>query len=90
MAYGGSQTKGPIGAVAASRIQATSATYIAAHSNAVSLIHWARLGIQPASLWMLVRFVNHWATMGTPLNFYFKVSQGSDFDSFILNHYNIS
>ena len=24
------------------------------------------LGIEPASSWMLVRFVNHWATMGTP------------------------
>ena len=31
-----------------------------------SLTHWARPGIQPASLWMLIRFVNHRATTGTP------------------------
>ena len=47
MAYGGSQAKGPIGAVASSlhqgqsngQIQAVSVTYITAHSNAGSLTH---------------------------------------------------
>ena len=32
-----------------------------------SLTHWERPGIQPASSWMPVRFVNHWATTGTPV-----------------------
>ena len=30
--------------------------YTTAHSNAGSLPHWARLGIEPVSLWILVRF----------------------------------
>ena len=48
-------------------IWAASVTYTTAHGNAGSLIHWARPGIEPASSsWMLVRFVNHWATTGTP------------------------
>ena len=40
-AYGGSQARDPIGATAYSnaRIQATSATYSTAHSNAGSLTH---------------------------------------------------
>ena len=38
-------------------IQATSAIYTTAHSNAGSLTSWVRPGIQPVSLWMLVRFV---------------------------------
>ena len=41
-------------------------TYTTAYSNARSLTHWARPGIEPVSSWMLVRFVNWWATMGTP------------------------
>ena len=39
-------------------IQATSATYITAHSNTGSPTHWARSGIEPASLWILVGFVS--------------------------------
>ena len=37
---------------------ATSVTYTIAHSNAGSLTHWARPGIKPESLWMLVRFIS--------------------------------
>ena len=37
-----------------------------AHSNARSLTHGARPGINPASSWILVGFVTHWATTGTP------------------------
>ena len=48
------------------RIQAASSTYPTGHSSARSLTHWARSGIKPATTWFLVRFVNHWATMGTP------------------------
>ena len=36
------------------------------HSNARSLTHWVRPGIEPVSSWMLVGFINHWATTGTP------------------------
>ena len=36
------------------------------HSNARSLTHWGRPGIEPASSWILVGFVNHWAMKGTP------------------------
>ena len=43
-----------------------SVTYTTAHRNAWSLTHWGRPGIQPASSWRLVGFVNHWATKGTP------------------------
>ena len=39
-------------------VWATSATYTTAHSNTRSLTHWVRLGIQPASSWILVRFVS--------------------------------
>ena len=42
-------------------IWAISGTYITAHSNARSLTHWMRSGIEPSSSWILVRFINHWA-----------------------------
>ena len=35
------------------------------HGNAGSLTHWARPGMEAMSSWILVRFVNHWATTGT-------------------------
>ena len=37
------------------------------------LTHWARLGIEPASSWILVRFVNCWAMKGTLRTKYFKI-----------------
>ena len=55
-------------------IQTTSVTYTTAHSNARFLIHWARTWIKPKTSWFPVRFVNHWATTGTPV-------QGSGPDS---------
>ena len=55
-ANGGSQAWGPIWAVVASLRQG--------HSNAGSLTHWSRPGIEPTSSWMLVGFVNHWAMTG--------------------------
>ena len=36
-----------------------------------SLTHWVRPGIKPESSWMLVGFINHWATKGSPF-FFFK------------------
>ena len=53
-----SQTRG--------RIRAASATYPTAHSNAESLTHCVRPGIEPTSSWILVGFVTCWATTGTP------------------------
>ena len=72
-AYGGSHARGQSRAVAASlhcshnaKLQASSATYYTtAHCNARFLTHWARPGIVPESLSILVGFVNHWSTMGT-------------------------
>ena len=46
------------------RIQAASSTYSIAHGNARSLTHWVRPGI-------LVGFVTHWATQGTPCMSFF-------------------
>ena len=48
------------------RVRAASVTYTTAHGNNGSLTDWARSEIKPASSWILVRFVNHWATTGTP------------------------
>ena len=39
-------------------IQATSATYTTTHSNSRYLTHCVMPGIQPASSWILVRFIN--------------------------------
>ena len=67
--YGSSQARAWIGAIAAglchshsnagSRIQAEPATSTTAHGNVGSSTHWARPGIEPASSWMPVRFLNH-------------------------------
>jgi len=40
-------------------------TYTTAHGNAGSLTHWARPGIEPATLCMLVKICFRWATTGT-------------------------
>ena len=42
------------------------ATYITTHSNAGSLTHWMRPGVESVSSQILVGFVNRWATKGTP------------------------
>ena len=52
-------------------IQAKSAAYTRAHSNAGYLTHWARPGDKPISTWTIVRFVTYWATTGTPDCFHF-------------------
>ena len=50
-------------------IRGASVTYATACSSARSLTHWARPEIEPASSWILVGFVTHWATVGTPVLF---------------------
>ena len=40
------------------QIRAVSAAYTTAYGNARSLTHWARPGIEPASSWILVRFIS--------------------------------
>ena len=65
VAYGGSQARGwmwscscrPTPEPQQSGIQAESVTYTTAHGNDGSPTHWARLGIDPATSWFLVRFV---------------------------------
>ena len=49
---------GPTPQLQQCQIWASSATYTTAHDNAWSLTHWARPGIEPMSLWMLVRFIS--------------------------------
>ena len=76
-AYGGSLDYGSNWSCSCQRIpqaqqhpiRAVSVTYTTAPRNAGSLTHWVRPGIQPASSWMLVGFVNHWAMTGTPHDF---------------------
>ena len=41
--------------------------------NARSLTYWARPWIEPISLWILVRFLTHWATTGTPTQFWIDI-----------------
>ena len=61
-----SKAGGQIGAAAAGLCQShsnvgsrpRSATFTTAHGNAGSLIHRARPGIKPASLWIVVRFIS--------------------------------
>ena len=57
-AHGGSQARG--------RIRAVAAGLHLSHSKAGSSTHWMRSGIEPATPWFLVGFVNHWAMTGTP------------------------
>ena len=74
--YGSSQDRSQIGAAAASHSHSPSNTGSElrlqstpeAHGSARSLTCWARPGIEPSSLWILVGFVSRWATMGTPHN----------------------
>ena len=47
-------------------------TYTLAYGNARSLTHWARPGIEPASSWIVVRFITCWATSGTPVSYLFQ------------------
>ena len=73
-AYRASQARGQIRAVASSLHYSHRNTGSklplrptpTAHSNARSLTHWMRPGIEPTSSWILVRFINHWTMMGTP------------------------
>ena len=79
-AYGSSQARDWIRAAAASlyhsrsnagsepRLQPTPQFKV----NTRSLTHWARPRIEPASSWILVRFVTHWATTGTAKVNYFS------------------
>ena len=81
MAYGSSQARGLTGAAAASlhhshsnaRIWAMSVIYTAAQSNARSLNHWIRPGIEPLSSWTLVGLL----TPEPPQELHFKQSLNS-------------
>ena len=51
------------------QIQAESATYTTAHSNAGSPTHWVRPWIEPASSWILIRFISAVPHRNSPLDF---------------------
>ena len=83
-AYGGFQARGrisyschPTPQPQQCGIWAPSATYTTAHGNAGSLTHWARPGIEPASSWMLIRFVSTSPQKEFPyfILFYFILNQ---------------
>ena len=57
MPYRSSPIRGRIGASAACLHQ----------RHVASLTRWARPGMEPLTSWILIWFVSHWATMGTPL-----------------------
>ena len=84
--YGSSQARG--------WIRAAAADVHHSHSNARSELHlWATLqlaaigilnplskaGVEPASSWILVRFLTRWATVGIPMSYFF-------YDLWTLNH----
>ena len=83
-ACGSSQARGQIRAVASglhhSQTQGVSETHTTAHGHAGSLTHWVRPGIETSTSWVLVGFVNHWATTRTLIffnfNFHFSVFLG--------------
>ena len=73
LAYGDSQARGLIRAIAASLSHSQSNARSHLHlppamscSSDGSLIHWVRPGLEPVSSWILLRFVICWAKMGTP------------------------
>ena len=66
-------------------IRAASATHTTAHSNAGSSTHQARPGIEPATSWFLVGFINHCVTMGTPVSFTDYSFQPEEFSITLLN-----
>ena len=68
-AYGCSQTRGWIGAAAAGLHHSHSHTRSKLHPRPTPQLagiarDQTRSGIQPESSWILVRFINHWATNG--------------------------
>ena len=72
-AYGGSQAKGLMEAVATGLHQSHSYTgseLTTAHGNTRSLAHWARPEIQPATPWFLVGYVNYCHDRNSPLSLF--------------------
>ena len=77
-AYGSSQAKGltqrcscwPKPQPKQHQIWGMPATYTTAYGNATSLTLWVSPRIKPESSWILIRFLNLWATVGNPQNFF--------------------
>ena len=67
-------------------LQRTSAMYTAARGNAGSLTLWARPGIEPESLWILVRILNRWAMKGSPVFNFLRNYQTVSHSSCIILH----
>ena len=82
MANGSSQARGWIRATAADLLHSTAmwdpSHILGLHHSSWqcwSLIHWTRPGIEPTSLWILVRFLNRWAMMGTPTSTHISLAK---------------
>ena len=58
-------------------IGAAAAALYHSHSHTRSLTHWTRPGIKPASSWILVGFLTHWATIGTLTHLHFEFQLSS-------------
>ena len=54
--------------------RASSPSYTTAHGKARSLTHFARPGVKPTSSWIIVGFITHWATTGTPSSVWKQLS----------------
>ena len=85
LAYGGPQVRGRIRAVASGlrhshsnwgsepRLRFTPQLTVMPDLYPWSLTHRVRPGMEPASSWMLVRFIFCWATTGTPRSFLMNI-----------------
>ena len=67
-------------------IWAMSVTYTTAHGNARSLTHGWRPGSEPASSWILVRWINHWATMETPIWYQYRGHKQAQVSKTLFKH----
>ena len=68
--YGSSQARGTeLLACATATATWDSSCICYLHSQ---LTHWTKPGMEPMSSWILVRFINHWAMMGTPIGSFLK------------------
>ena len=53
--------------------------------NAGTLIHWERPGIILVSSWILVAFLTHWATRGTPRKAFLKTRWGKGIAGYVIS-----
>ena len=69
-AHGGSQARGPIGAIAIAATAMSDLSTSAAHGNSGSLTQGATAGIEPVNLMVRSQICFRCATTGTPEHFF--------------------